>query len=128
MNPVKTPTQLRLTQDLLERADALIEVQFLSLYPCLGYHPASVLRTVVPMWYDARARVSLHMLQRSQRCLSVGSGGCAGRLRAPDPHGLAVSAGLGISANPIKRNDAVGNDLAYSLSRNFSHPATTSAG
>ena len=26
MNPVKTPTQLRLTQDLLERADALIEV------------------------------------------------------------------------------------------------------
>jgi hypothetical protein len=51
MNPVKTPTQLRLTQDLLERADALIEVQFLSLYPCLGYHPASVLRTVVPMWY-----------------------------------------------------------------------------
>ena len=26
MKPVKTPTQLRLTQDLLERADALIEV------------------------------------------------------------------------------------------------------
>jgi hypothetical protein len=26
MNPVKTPTQLRLTQDLLERADALIAV------------------------------------------------------------------------------------------------------
>ena len=26
MNPIKTPTQLRLTQDLLERADALIEV------------------------------------------------------------------------------------------------------
>jgi hypothetical protein len=26
MNPAKTPTQLRLTQDLLERADALIEV------------------------------------------------------------------------------------------------------
>jgi hypothetical protein len=26
MHPVKTPTQLRLTQDLLERADALIEV------------------------------------------------------------------------------------------------------
>ena len=26
MNPLKTPTQLRLTQDLLERADALIEV------------------------------------------------------------------------------------------------------
>ena len=26
MNPSKTPTQLRLTQDLLERADALIEV------------------------------------------------------------------------------------------------------
>jgi hypothetical protein len=26
MNPVKTPTQLRLTQDLLERADALISV------------------------------------------------------------------------------------------------------
>ena len=26
MNPTKTPTQLRLTQDLLERADALIEV------------------------------------------------------------------------------------------------------
>jgi hypothetical protein len=26
MNPVKTPTQLRLTHDLLERADALIEV------------------------------------------------------------------------------------------------------
>ncbi|MGH8068109.1 MAG: hypothetical protein ACRERE_23335 [Candidatus Entotheonellia bacterium] len=26
MNPVKTPTQLWLTQDLLERADALIEV------------------------------------------------------------------------------------------------------
>jgi hypothetical protein len=26
MNPVKTPTQLRLTQALLERADALIEV------------------------------------------------------------------------------------------------------
>jgi hypothetical protein len=26
MNPVKTPTQLRLTQDLLERADALIEI------------------------------------------------------------------------------------------------------
>ena len=26
MNPVKSPTQLRLTQDLLERADALIEV------------------------------------------------------------------------------------------------------
>jgi hypothetical protein len=25
MNPTKTPTQLRLTQDLLERADALIE-------------------------------------------------------------------------------------------------------
>jgi hypothetical protein len=26
MNSIKTPTQLRLTQDLLERADALIEV------------------------------------------------------------------------------------------------------
>jgi hypothetical protein len=26
MNPAKTPTQLRLTQDLLERADALIQV------------------------------------------------------------------------------------------------------
>ena len=26
MHPTKTPTQLRLTQDLLERADALIEV------------------------------------------------------------------------------------------------------
>jgi hypothetical protein len=26
MNPTKTPTQLRLTHDLLERADALIEV------------------------------------------------------------------------------------------------------
>jgi hypothetical protein len=26
MKPIKTPTQLRLTQDLLERADALIEV------------------------------------------------------------------------------------------------------
>jgi hypothetical protein len=26
MNPARTPTQLRLTQDLLERADALIEV------------------------------------------------------------------------------------------------------
>ena len=26
MNPVKTPTQLRLTQDLLERADALIAI------------------------------------------------------------------------------------------------------
>jgi hypothetical protein len=26
MHPAKTPTQLRLTQDLLERADALIEV------------------------------------------------------------------------------------------------------
>jgi hypothetical protein len=26
MNPIKTPTQLRLTQDLLERADALIAV------------------------------------------------------------------------------------------------------
>jgi hypothetical protein len=26
MKPMKTPTQLRLTQDLLERADALIEV------------------------------------------------------------------------------------------------------
>jgi len=26
MNPIKTPTQLRLTQDLLERADALIVV------------------------------------------------------------------------------------------------------
>jgi hypothetical protein len=26
MNPVKTPTQLRLTQDLLERADAMIAV------------------------------------------------------------------------------------------------------
>jgi hypothetical protein len=26
MNPVKTPTQLRLTQDLLERADALITI------------------------------------------------------------------------------------------------------
>jgi hypothetical protein len=26
MNPMKTPTQLRLTQDLLERADALIAV------------------------------------------------------------------------------------------------------
>jgi hypothetical protein len=26
MHPMKTPTQLRLTQDLLERADALIEV------------------------------------------------------------------------------------------------------
>ena len=26
MNPTKTPTQLRLTQDLLERADALIAV------------------------------------------------------------------------------------------------------
>jgi hypothetical protein len=26
MNPAKTPTQLRLTQDLLERADALIEI------------------------------------------------------------------------------------------------------
>jgi hypothetical protein len=26
MNPIKTPTQLRLSQDLLERADALIEV------------------------------------------------------------------------------------------------------
>jgi len=26
MNPVKTPTQLRLTHDLLERADALIAV------------------------------------------------------------------------------------------------------
>jgi hypothetical protein len=26
MQPAKTPTQLRLTQDLLERADALIEV------------------------------------------------------------------------------------------------------
>jgi hypothetical protein len=26
MNPVRTPTQLRLTQDLLERADVLIEV------------------------------------------------------------------------------------------------------
>jgi hypothetical protein len=26
MNSAKTPTQLRLTQDLLERADALIEV------------------------------------------------------------------------------------------------------
>jgi hypothetical protein len=26
MKPIKTPTQLRLTQDLLERADALIEI------------------------------------------------------------------------------------------------------